>query len=157
MTSGDDDEEQRVVKLISDYTAATTLRSRAAVIVRMGQEPDERLAAARVDFLRELVAEASDDLGEKTWLAAAKALMAFEMQNQIEIYWDWRSPFTDFIREDASRLLAQRGQEDPEPPKNPEPPEVSERTDHTQPTEDPEAAATIWDRFVEWWNKVDPE
>lgn len=146
-----DIDEQRVAGLVSDYSAATTLRSRAAVIVRMGQEPDDRLATSRADFLHEIVSEPSDDLGEKTWLAAATALMAFEMQNQIEIYWDWRTPFTDFIREDAAKLLAQRGREHPEPPQEAEPEE------HAQPTEAPEAAATPWDRFVEWWNKVDPE
>jgi len=152
MAERDENDEERVARLIGDYASATTVRARAAVIVRMGEEPDERLAATRVDFLRELVAEESDDLGEKTWLAAAKALMAFEMQNQIEIYWDWRSPFTDFIRDDIARLLGGLDQEHPGTQQ-----EHEGHEDHEDQQEREPRAPSCWDRFVEWWNKVDPQ
>ncbi|MFT7476365.1 MAG: hypothetical protein ACI81L_003318 [Verrucomicrobiales bacterium] len=88
------------------YPGAGTLRQKAALIVKMGDQPNADFAPARLDFLRRVNSEQSGDLGDKTWFAAATALMAFEMQYQIEIYWDWRSPDTDFIRRDIALLLA---------------------------------------------------
>ena len=97
------------------YPGATTLGQKAALIVQMGEQPNPDFVSARLDFLERVAAEESDDLGDKVWLGAATALMAFEMQHQIEIYWDWRSPDTDFIRRDIALLFARLKEDSPPP------------------------------------------